>query len=76
MSFTNTISLASESKIAPLTDVLETLPVAVGEELERARGASGRLRETLPLRILADRFEQVAEDERSSSCASLADAAA
>ena len=62
MSFTITISLASESKIAPLTTSSTRLPVACGEKLEGTRGALRRFHETLPLPIFADRVEEIAED--------------
>ena len=42
-------------------DVVQTLPVAVGQELEGAGGAIGRLEQSLALRIFADRFEQIVE---------------
>ena len=61
MSFTKMISLASESKMRVVDDVIQTLPVAVGQELKGPRSAIGGLEQPLTLRIFTDRFEQIVE---------------
>ena len=45
-----------------INHVLDTEPVPLGEKLERARGASRCLLETLPVTILAHRIEQIPEN--------------
>ena len=56
MSFTIMISLASDSKIAPLT-ISSSPGDNPGQELKGTRGSAGCPQQALPLRIFADRFE-------------------